>query len=76
MYGIMKRQLEVRAQDGNPIRVGFVGAGRMGSGAICQSGLMSGMTTSIIADLDAERAARAPSRLPAGGTRQLVEMEA
>ncbi len=59
MYGIMKRQLEARARDGNPIRVGFVGAGRMGSGAICQIGLMPGMTTSIIADLDAERAARA-----------------
>jgi len=55
MYGLMKRQREARAQDGNPIRAGFVGAGRMGSLAIRRIGLMSGMTTSIIADLDAER---------------------
>lgn len=56
MYGVTKRQLEARAGDGNPIRVGFVGAGRMGTGAICQIRLMSGMKTSVIADLDAERA--------------------
>ena len=59
MYGIMKRHLEARARDKNPIRVGFVGAGRMGTGAICQIGLMAGMQTSIIADLNRERAARA-----------------
>jgi len=59
MYGVMKRQLEARARDGNPILVGFVGAGRMGSGAICQIGQMTGMQTCVIADLAFERATRA-----------------
>ncbi|MGH7190487.1 MAG: homoserine dehydrogenase, partial [Acetobacteraceae bacterium] len=59
MYGIMKRGLETRARDGNPIRAGFVGAGRMGTGAICQIGQMRGMRVAAIADLAADRAIRA-----------------
>lgn len=59
MYGMMKRKLEARQSVGDPIKVGFVGAGRMGTGGITQIGLMQGIGTAVIADLDVERATRA-----------------
>lgn len=59
MYGMMKRRLEARSSAGNPIKVGFVGAGRMGTGGICQVGLMEGIGTAVVADLNVERATRA-----------------
>ncbi|MCL6517471.1 SAF domain-containing protein [Alicyclobacillus sp.] len=52
--GLIKRE-----SSGKPIRVGFVGSGRMGTGAICQIAHMRGMTVSVIADIQAERAIRA-----------------
>ena len=55
----IKQALEARAGRGEPILVGFVGAGRMGTGAICQIGQMRGIRTAIIADLDPERVVRA-----------------
>ena len=39
---MFKQALDLRAEQGKPIQVGFVGAGRMGTGAICQIGLMRG----------------------------------
>jgi len=59
MYGMMKRKLEARASAGDPVKVGFVGAGRMGTGGICQIGLMQGIGTAVIADLNLDRAVRA-----------------
>lgn len=59
MSVLIKTALAERADNGNPIKVGFVGAGRMGTGALCQIGLMRGMRAAIIADLSAERAIRA-----------------
>ena len=59
MATMIKQALEARASRGEPIQVGFVGAGRMGTGAICQIGLMRGMRTAIIADIDIERIVRA-----------------
>ena len=59
MATMIKQALEARASKGEPIQVGFVGAGRMGTGAICQIGLMRGMRTAIIADIDIERVVRA-----------------
>jgi predicted homoserine dehydrogenase-like protein len=59
MATMIKQALEARASRGEPIQVGFVGAGRMGTGAICQIGLMRGMRTATIADIDIERAVRA-----------------
>lgn len=56
---LIKQALEAREAAGKPVRVGFVGAGRMGTGAICQIGLMKGMRTSVIADLNTQRAVRA-----------------
>ncbi|MHB1414828.1 MAG: NAD(P)H-dependent oxidoreductase [Chloroflexota bacterium] len=51
---LMQRQAE-----GNPIRVGWVGAGRMITGAICQTALMKGMANSVICDIRTEAATRA-----------------
>jgi predicted homoserine dehydrogenase-like protein len=59
MATMIKQALEARASRGEPIQVGFVGAGRMGTGAICQIGLMRGMRTAIIADIDIARVVRA-----------------
>ena len=59
MATMVKRALEARASRGEPIQVGFVGAGRMGTGAICQIGLMRGMRTAVIADIDMDRVVRA-----------------
>ncbi len=56
---MIKQALDARHAAGKPIQVGFVGAGRMGTGAICQIGLMRGIRTAVIADLDIGRACRA-----------------
>ena len=56
---MIKQALDARHAAGKPIQVGFVGAGRMGTGAICQIGLMRGIRTAVIADLDIGRARRA-----------------
>ena len=56
---MISRKLMRRAEAGNPIRVGWVGAGRMITGAICQASLMKGMANSVICDIQLERAFRA-----------------
>jgi predicted homoserine dehydrogenase-like protein len=56
---MIKQALEARHAADRPIEVGFVGAGRMGTGAICQIGLMRGIRTAVIADLNLARARRA-----------------
>ncbi len=56
---MFKQALDRRAEQGRPIQVGFVGAGRMGTGAICQIGLMRGIRNAIIADINTERVVRA-----------------
>ncbi len=56
---MFKQALEARAAAGKPVRVGFIGSGRMGTGAIIQIGMMKGMNVNIIADINTERAIRA-----------------
>ncbi len=56
---MISRKLLKRQAAGTPIRVGWVGAGRMITGAICQTALMKGMANSVICDIQAERAFRA-----------------
>ena len=57
--GMIRQKLSRREADGNPIRVGWVGAGRMITGAICQTALMRGMRNAVVCDLQLERALRA-----------------
>jgi predicted homoserine dehydrogenase-like protein len=48
-------KLRKRAEDGNPIRVGIVGCGQMGSGLAHAINNIGGMTVTAISDVDAER---------------------
>lgn len=56
---MITRKLMRRHEAGNPIRVGWVGAGRMITGAVCQTALMKGMANAVICDIRPERALRA-----------------
>lgn len=56
---MISQKLRKRQANGNPIRVGWVGAGRMITGAICQTALMKGMANSVICDIRLEAALRA-----------------
>ena len=48
--------LEESAAQGEPIRVGIIGAGKFGAGVVAQLSQMEGVEASIIADLDLDRA--------------------
>ena len=48
--------LAARAEEGNPVRVGLIGAGKFGTMFIAQARLMTGIHLVGIADLDVERA--------------------
>lgn len=52
-------KLQRRYAAGKPIKVGWVGAGRMITGAICQTALMKGMSNAAICDIRPEAAIRA-----------------
>ena len=52
-------KLAKRHAAGNPIKVGWVGAGRMITGAICETALMKGMRNALICDIRPEVAIRA-----------------
>ncbi|MHB1004235.1 MAG: NAD(P)H-dependent oxidoreductase [Chloroflexota bacterium] len=52
-------KLRRRYAEGNPIKVGWVGAGRMITGAICQTATMKGMANAVICDVRPESALRA-----------------
>lgn len=55
MYEI-DTKLEQRERDGNPIQVGLVGAGQMGTEIITQIGEMVGMEVAVVVDLSKELA--------------------
>jgi predicted homoserine dehydrogenase-like protein len=56
---MISRKLLQRQAAGNPIRVGWVGAGRMITGAICQTALMKGIRSAVICDIRPDAAIRA-----------------
>lgn len=56
---MIAKKLNRRHLARNPIRVGWVGAGRMNTGAICQAALMRGMVNAVICDLNQGAALRA-----------------
>jgi predicted homoserine dehydrogenase-like protein len=56
---VITRKLEAREAAGRPIRVGWVGAGRMNTGAICQTARMKGMRNAVLCDIRPEAALRA-----------------
>lgn len=56
---LIRQKLLRRAADHEPIEVGWVGAGRMITGAICQTALMAGRRNAVICDIRVESAIRA-----------------
>jgi predicted homoserine dehydrogenase-like protein len=66
--GYRERLLEREALLGQPVRVGLVGAGQMGSGLAAQIGRIPGMALAAVADVDQGRAQQA-LRLAAAGER-------
>jgi len=56
---MISRKLLKRQAAGTPIRVGWVGAGRMITGAISQTALMQGMRNAVICDVRPDAAFRA-----------------
>lgn len=51
--------LAQRAAEGRPIRVGIIGAGKFGAALVAQISYMRGMVTSVVADINANRARNA-----------------
>jgi predicted homoserine dehydrogenase-like protein len=51
--------LRSRADAGEPVRVGLIGAGQMGSGIAAQSRLVPGLELCAVADIDVDRASAA-----------------
>ncbi|MFZ6028586.1 MAG: NAD(P)H-dependent oxidoreductase [Chloroflexota bacterium] len=49
-------ELEQRARSGNPVRVGLVGAGQMGTDVVATTRMMKGIRVAAVADIDIERA--------------------
>lgn len=58
MYEIDKK-LEDRQRDGNPINVGIIGAGQMGTEILTQISLMKGMEVLVVVDITEELASAA-----------------
>jgi len=56
---MLNNRLQELEEEGMPIRVGIVGAGRMGTGVACQISRMKGMRAAILADIQLENATAA-----------------
>jgi predicted homoserine dehydrogenase-like protein len=56
---MITQKLLKRQATGTPIRVAWIGAGRMNTGAICQTAQMRGMSNAVICDIRPEAALRA-----------------
>ncbi|MAS14787.1 MAG: homoserine dehydrogenase [Nitratireductor sp.] len=55
----LARDLEQRAEEGRPVRIGLIGCGEMGTDIVTQVARMKGIEVAAIADTRPERAARA-----------------
>ena len=58
MLGINK-ELEEREIQGNPVKIGLIGAGQMGTDIVAEVSMMKGINVVIVADIDIERAVQA-----------------
>ncbi len=59
----LHQMLEVRARDGNPVRIGLIGAGKFGSMFLAQARRTPGFHVAAIADLAIDRAKRTLARI-------------
>ena len=51
----LNEELKLRAAQGNPVRVGLIGAGQMGTDIIAESTMMVGLEVVVTADVDIDR---------------------
>ena len=72
----LHRMLLRRAEEGRPLRIGLIGAGKFGSMFLAQARMTAGFHIMAVADLKAENARQAlertgwpPERIGASGTR-------
>ncbi|MGA2503183.1 MAG: NAD(P)-dependent oxidoreductase [Anaerolineales bacterium] len=49
-------ELEDRAASGNPVKIGLIGAGQMGTDVVAETKMMKGIRVVVTADIDAPRA--------------------
>jgi predicted homoserine dehydrogenase-like protein len=59
---VLSAQLAAREAQGQPVRVGVIGAGRFGTMILCQLAAMRGMRLSAVAEISGERGMRALAR--------------
>ena len=59
MSSMYRQALAKREADGQPIRVGIIGAGKFGGGLVVQLSQVPGMVASVVADIDLQRARQA-----------------
>jgi predicted homoserine dehydrogenase-like protein len=65
-------KLKKRSSEGNPIRIGIVGCGQMGSGLAHAINNIDGMCVSAVADIDIERAIKTYSEMGVSPERVVV----
>jgi predicted homoserine dehydrogenase-like protein len=55
----LNEELKLREQQGNPVIVGLIGAGQMGTDIVAETSMMKGLDIRIIADVNLDRAREA-----------------
>lgn len=55
----LNRELALRERQHNPVRIGLIGAGQMGTDIVAEVRMMKGIQVVIVADIDIERAKEA-----------------
>ncbi len=55
----LNEELEERAAAGNPVKIGLIGAGQMGTDVVAQTKMMKGVEVVVTVDIDIERAREA-----------------
>lgn len=55
----LNEELKLREEQGNPVRVGLIGAGQMGTDIVAEASMMKGLNVRIIADVNLDRAKEA-----------------
>jgi predicted homoserine dehydrogenase-like protein len=52
----LNEELQYRQEQGNPVRVGLIGAGQMGTDIVAEASMMRGLDVNIIADVNLDKA--------------------
>jgi predicted homoserine dehydrogenase-like protein len=75
MSSILRFKLKEREEDGNPIKVGVIGAGFFGCSTIGQASRIPGVRISIVADVFKEKALRAFVKFAGRKPREVKEVK-